>query len=90
MGHVWGIILDLAGKMREVARRAPGCGLRPAKERSNKWRRHSEVKQELRRQWIETPSWAYGNTGTRFKVFRNPAAAHDPLRRSKTPLLCTG
>ncbi len=35
----------------------------------------SEVKQALRRQWIETPSWAYGNTGTRFKVFRNPGAA---------------
>ncbi len=41
----------------------------------------SEIKQELRRQWIETPSWAYGNTGTRFKVFRNPAAARDPYEK---------
>ena len=41
----------------------------------------AEVKQELRRQWIETPSWAYGNTGTRFKVFRNPAAARDPYEK---------
>ncbi|HWG74035.1 MAG TPA: L-rhamnose isomerase [Acidimicrobiales bacterium] len=29
----------------------------------------SEVKAVLRQQWIETPSWAYGNSGTRFKVF---------------------
>jgi len=28
-----------------------------------------------------TPSWAYGNTGTRFKVFRNPAAARDPYEK---------
>jgi L-rhamnose isomerase/sugar isomerase len=41
----------------------------------------AEVKQELRRQWIETPSWAYGNTGTRFKVFRAPAAARDPYEK---------
>ena len=41
----------------------------------------SEVKQELRRQWIETPSWAYGNTGTRFKVFRWPGAARDPYEK---------
>lgn len=25
---------------------------------------------------IETPSWGYGNSGTRFKVFQHPAAAH--------------
>ncbi len=42
---------------------------------------HKEVKEELRQQWIETPSWAYGNTGTRFKVFRNPAAARDPYEK---------
>ncbi|HXW79591.1 MAG TPA: L-rhamnose isomerase [Acidimicrobiales bacterium] len=41
----------------------------------------SEVKQELRRQWIETPSWAYGNTGTRFKVFRQPGAARDAYEK---------
>ena len=40
-----------------------------------------EIKQELRQQWIETPSWAYGNTGTRFKVFRNPGAARDPYEK---------
>ncbi|HTW08486.1 MAG TPA: L-rhamnose isomerase [Acidimicrobiales bacterium] len=41
----------------------------------------NEIKQALRSQWIETPSWAYGNTGTRFKVFRNPAAARDPYEK---------
>jgi L-rhamnose isomerase / sugar isomerase len=39
------------------------------------------VKDDLRQQWIETPSWAYGNTGTRFKVFKNPAAARDPYEK---------
>ncbi|HUB69321.1 MAG TPA: L-rhamnose isomerase [Acidimicrobiales bacterium] len=39
------------------------------------------AKKELREQWIETPSWAYGNTGTRFKVFRNPAAARDAFEK---------
>lgn len=30
------------------------------------------VKSQLRTQRIETPSWAYGNSGTRFKVFAQP------------------
>lgn len=30
------------------------------------------VKDTLRDQHIETPSWAYGNSGTRFKVFAQP------------------
>src|SRR5947207_15674480 len=30
------------------------------------------VKPALRGQRIETPSWAYGNSGTRFKVFAQP------------------
>jgi L-rhamnose isomerase / sugar isomerase len=32
----------------------------------------SAIKQRLRIQRIETPSWAYGNSGTRFKVFAQP------------------
>ncbi len=40
-----------------------------------------EVKRALREQWVETPSWAYGNTGTRFKVFKNPAAARDAYEK---------
>lgn len=31
----------------------------------------------LKAQRIETPSWGYGDSGTRFKVFRQPAAARD-------------
>jgi L-rhamnose isomerase/sugar isomerase len=34
-----------------------------------------EVKHKLKTQHIETPSWGYGNSGTRFKVFAWPGAA---------------
>ena len=33
---------------------------------------HAAVKAALKTQAIETPSWAYGNSGTRFKVFTQP------------------
>lgn len=33
------------------------------------------VKDELRHQHIETPSWGYGNSGTRFKTFPSAGAA---------------
>ncbi len=33
------------------------------------------VKARLKQQQIETPSWGYGNSGTRFKVFAWPGAA---------------
>ncbi len=35
------------------------------------------VKRQLRAQAIETPSWGYGNSGTRFKVFPWPGAARN-------------
>jgi L-rhamnose isomerase / sugar isomerase len=35
------------------------------------------VKAKLTQQHIETPSWGYGNSGTRFKVFPAPGAARD-------------
>ncbi|MDA0745280.1 MAG: L-rhamnose isomerase [bacterium] len=35
------------------------------------------VKELLKTQEIETPSWGYGNSGTRFGVFRQPGAARD-------------
>ena len=35
------------------------------------------VERTLRNQVIETPSWGYGNSGTRFGVFRQPGAARD-------------
>jgi len=36
-----------------------------------------KVKTKLKSQRIETPSWAYGNGGTRFKVFGWPGAARN-------------
>jgi L-rhamnose isomerase / sugar isomerase len=36
------------------------------------------VKTALRAQQIETPSWAYGNSGTRFKVFTQPGVPRTP------------
>jgi L-rhamnose isomerase/sugar isomerase len=36
-----------------------------------------EVKAKLKKQHIETPSWGYGNSGTRFKVFAWPGAANN-------------
>jgi len=41
----------------------------------------ASVKTALRQQWIETPSWAYGNSGTRFKVFPQPGVARDPFEK---------
>ncbi|MFI6789074.1 L-rhamnose isomerase [Nonomuraea sp. NPDC050383] len=39
------------------------------------------IKEELRRQRIETPSWAYGNSGTRFKVFAQQGVPRDPYEK---------
>ena len=36
-----------------------------------------QVVEEARRLLVETPSWGYGNTGTRFKVFPWPGAARN-------------
>ena len=41
----------------------------------------AKVKESLRAQWIETPSWAFGNTGTRFKVFSQPGAARNAYEK---------
>ena len=35
------------------------------------------TKSKLKNQHIETPSWGYGNSGTRFKVFSSPGAARN-------------
>jgi L-rhamnose isomerase/sugar isomerase len=40
-----------------------------------------EVKDVLSRLKIETPSWAYGNSGTRFKVFGQPGVPRDPYEK---------
>jgi L-rhamnose isomerase/sugar isomerase len=36
---------------------------------------------ELRSQQIELPSWAFGNSGTRFKVFAQPGVPRDPYEK---------
>ncbi|MDQ0936486.1 L-rhamnose isomerase [Streptomyces turgidiscabies] len=41
----------------------------------------SAVKAALKNQAIETPSWAYGNSGTRFKVFAQPGVPRDPFEK---------
>ena len=40
-----------------------------------------EAKEVLKRFYIETPSWAYGNSGTRFKVFTQPGVPRDPYEK---------
>ena len=40
-----------------------------------------KVKAALKKQWIETPSWGYGDSGTRFKVFKQPGAARTPFEK---------
>ncbi len=32
---------------------------------------------------IEVPSWAYGNSGTRFKVFSHAGGAAQPVREDR-------
>jgi L-rhamnose isomerase/sugar isomerase len=39
------------------------------------------VKDVLRRQRIELPSWAFGNSGTRFKVFPQAGVPRDPFEK---------
>jgi L-rhamnose isomerase/sugar isomerase len=41
----------------------------------------SRVTAQLRQQRIETPSWAFGNSGTRFKVFGQPGVPRDPYEK---------
>jgi L-rhamnose isomerase / sugar isomerase len=41
----------------------------------------SRVLEVLRGQRIETPSWAFGNSGTRFKVFAQPGVPRDPFEK---------
>nr|BFE78325.1 hypothetical protein GCM10020093_009260 [Planobispora longispora] len=48
------------------------------------------VKRALREQRIETPSWAYANSGTRFKVFAQQGCPATRTRRSPTRPSSTG
>ena len=42
---------------------------------------HDHVLRVLRDQRIETPSWAYANSGTRFKVFAQQGVPRDPYEK---------
>jgi L-rhamnose isomerase/sugar isomerase len=44
-------------------------------------RTSTEVEQELSRLEIETPSWGYGDSGTRFATFPQPGRPRDPFER---------
>ena len=44
-------------------------------------RSRDQVKQLLRTQRIELPSWAFGNSGTRFKVFPQAGVPRDPFEK---------
>jgi L-rhamnose isomerase/sugar isomerase len=39
------------------------------------------IAEDLERQAIEVPSWAFGNSGTRFKVFSQPGVPRDPFEK---------
>ncbi|HEX7350203.1 L-rhamnose isomerase [Brachybacterium sp.] len=41
----------------------------------------AEVARDLTEFSIEVPSWAYGNSGTRFKVFGTPGTPRDPFEK---------
>ena len=41
----------------------------------------SDITDDLARQAIELPSWAFGNSGTRFKVFAQPGVPRDPFEK---------
>ena len=42
---------------------------------------HESVRASLREQAIELPSWAFGNSGTRFKVFAQEGVPRDPYEK---------
>ena len=41
----------------------------------------ARVEEALRAQEVETPSWAFGNSGTRFAVFAQPGAPRNPFEK---------
>ena len=46
----------------------------------------SDISDQLAHQAIELPSWAFGNSGTRFKVFGSPGTPTNH-RRKRSPTL---
>ena len=64
--------------MESTARRAYETLMASLEERGVDVRR---VEDRLRAQRIETPSWGYGNSGTRFKVYPQPGVPRDPFEK---------
>src|SRR5438105_565622 len=62
--------------------------------RSRMWQAHPVEERDLlervRRLEIETPSWGYGNSGTRFHVYPWPGAARDARERIADAALVHG
>src|SRR5215472_17253234 len=48
----------------------------------NRMRDLTAVKDALKNHQIELPSWAFGNSGTRFKVFGQPGVPRDPYEKA--------
>ena len=64
--------------MESTAQRAYETLMASLEERGVDVRR---VEDRLRAKRIETPSWGYGNSGTRFKVFPQPGVPRDPFEK---------
>ena len=64
--------------MESTAQRAYETLMASLEERGVDVRR---VEDRLRAQRIETPSWGYGNSGTRFKVYPQPGVPRDPFEK---------
>src|SRR5690242_6016428 len=81
------------GALREALRQAPRTAVaqrfRKQSEqavpirsrRSPEVTEFAAVKAALKTQAVETPSWAYGNSGTRFKVFAQPGVPRTPQEK---------
>lgn len=41
----------------------------------------SRIKKRLKSMVLETPSWGYGDSGTRFKVFKQKGVARNPYEK---------
>src|ERR1700742_2660560 len=60
------------------ARRSGG----PSEKRGSVMVDQKAVKDALRQHQIELPSWAFGNSGTRFKVFGQPGVPRNPYEKA--------
>ncbi len=62
-------------------RAGPAAGVLPYLRKRFVMTDLAAVKRALTAQRIETPSWAFGNSGTRFKVFTQPGVPRNPQEK---------